>query len=200
MKRFFIVCLCLSLLSLLIVPALAEERFISPEDNSLRDVSRGQKIQYLSFYPSVSYTHIPSSMGLYWTGYVFIDGTSFPFRSVYFNADSSFPVLTYQTESINVPLINNDGSFVDGWDGIVYFDYVNSMNSSAFLSWYNSFPSPLDNFGVSDGVSTSIGWFGSVLSNLVASPAVLSLVGLAVALFCVLPFGITTIKNLMKGY
>lgn len=49
-------------------------------------------------------------------------------------------------------------------------------------------------------VDTPITFFGQVLNFITGNTGLISLVGLSVALFCILPFGIGKVKEFIKGY
>lgn len=61
-------------------------------------------------------------------------------------------------------------------------------------------PSPLDELNVSSGVESSVSFTGQVLSFLTSNSNTIVLIGLSVAMFAILPFGISKIKQLIKGY
>lgn len=194
MKKFLIILLVFGVLSLLLVPCLADERVYPSFEMGTRATVR---VEVLRFYSVVSYTHPSVSTTASGTGTVVIDGVTYSLKSLHLFPNGR--VLAFkQNDDTLITLINADGTIVSGWDGVITFDTYGSLNVP-FYEWYSSFPSASE-VSVSDGVSSFISWVGNVLTQLVSSTYVLPLVGLAVALFCVLPFGITTIKNLMKGY
>lgn len=193
MKRFIIVCLCLSLLSLLIIPVFAEEVV-------LRNIEPSVSYTSLSFYRSVTYTHNPFSTTVSSSGYVVVGSSVITFEALASSQYDNRPVLLIGSSNFSdeTTLISSNGSLVSGWDGIIYFDSVTSFPLN-FVNWYNSFPNGVDG-NVSDGVSSFISWTGNVLTDLVSNPSILVLVGLSIAMLAVLPWGISKIKSLIKGY
>lgn len=81
--------------------------------------------------------------------------------------------------------------------------YLLDNGSSSPLTFYVRLvtpvpPNPLA--PVDDGVNTFIGYGGQVLSFLANNSTLLFLIGLSVGLCLVIPFGVSKIKDLLKGY
>lgn len=195
MKKFLVILCVVSLALYCFCLGLSA----SAEEFLTRDIFSGVSYSELVFYPSVTYSHPSVVIRADGTGFIIFDGQTVSISYLYLYRSAYNPVLVARaSDSLEYILIDSDGFVNPLWDCLVHFDSPVSFGS-AFVNWYNSFPNGM-NGNVSDGVSSSIGWFGSVLSNLIASPYVLPLVGLSVALCFIIPFGISKIKELIKGY
>lgn len=125
-------------------------------------------------------------------------------------------VVTLRFTRYNSETGSNLGSFEPSYNGVVLsrdssnptvIPYSSSFSldcspSAAIYSYYVylSEPSALDNLDVSAGVSSFIGFGGDVLHFITSNSAILTLLGLSVGLCLVIPFGISKIKELVKGY
>lgn len=91
-------------------------------------------------------------------------------------------------------------------DNPTVIPYSTNISFTGSLGLYYTYyayiepPSPLDELGVSDGVSSFIGFSGDVLHFITNNSAILTLLGLSVGLCLVIPFGISKLKELVKGY
>ena len=81
-----------------------------------------------------------------------------------------------------------------------FFSTASSFPQTSYYFLFGDFLSPLDNLDVSDGVQASINYSGQVLNMITTTPAILTLLGLCIALSLVLPFGIRKLKEIIKGY
>lgn len=110
---------------------------------------------------------------------------------------SNSPVTTFSSDPQNPTVID----YQTFYRICVTSTTASSLDASRTYFVYHG-PDPLGPGGwnVSNGLTVAFGFLGDVLDDLVMIPAILGCVGLSVALFAVLPWGIKKLKSLIKGY
>lgn len=172
--------ICISLCVLLCVPLLAFSAFA--DDSSFYFV-----------YPSGNILNSAN---------ISVDGV---YYTVY-NEPALVTVSSNNTLTLSSPnVLSYDGNIVsnDSNSPTVVFvgDTITVDSSFSSSSAYYIVLVERDPFApVNEGVSSFIGFGGDVLRFITNNSAILTLLGLSVALCVVIPFGITKIKELVKGY
>lgn len=112
------------------------------------------------------------------------------------NDSSNFRYLYVQLDNVQLSRDSSAPTSVPYSDSLTF---VCTGNSSILTYYFTLEPlNPL--VPVSDGVSSFIGFGGDVLHFITSNSAILTLLGLSVGLCLVIPFGISKIKVLVKGY
>lgn len=203
---------CISLCVLLCVPLLALSAFaedvLETDSSSLRSVVSSSSLSNFTFSLTPSRYRFHT---LVIDGVTYIDATfesdisSFVIPlsvgshsisgSVWANSTTSRPIYPFFGDT---PFSSDSSSPLS----IPFSDYISivlSHTSDVHLFYFNlEEPTPL--YPVDNGVSSFIGFCGDVLHFITNNSAILTLLGLSVALCLVIPFGISKLKELVKGY
>lgn len=194
MKKFLIILSCVALL----LPAAALSAFADSSYNVVNNVGAAVVLRVVDLSDGSSFDASIASSG----GSLSLpEGLSFSLRciyngssyvSVFYRVLGSSALYSPSTDSSNPTVISdNFDCFVLGPSG---------STSSTFYYFSTPSPDPFEELGVNDGVDSSISYTGQVLSFLANNTTTLVLIGLSVAMFAVLPFAISKIKQLIKGY
>lgn len=112
------------------------------------------------------------------------------------NDSSNFRYLYVQLDNVLLSTDSSSPTFIPHSDSLTFVCTGNSANFTYYFTL-----EPVDPLSpVNDGVSTFIGFGGDILHFITNNSAILTLLGLSVALCLVIPFGISKIKALVKGY
>lgn len=195
MKKTLIVLACIALvLPLFALSAFAET--MTPLEDGVAVSSLYFDLDSVEFVPY----GVQTEWSLLGNASTYVNGQTYLIKSLFigFNNFVLGGLLYYDSPSggsFNVDLTTRPD-----WSGVITLS-TPSVPPSGFVDWYNSLiPPPSVLNPVNDGVNTFIGYGGDVLHFITNNSTLLFLIGLSVGLCLVIPFGVSKIKDLLKGY